>query len=124
MSEVQKVVPHPVTPKPQTTSEPTPTVSLKDLLIKQAPQSTLRPASVDLKIARPESVNALRDTITSALQKSQPTTPKLVQVTDTVEEVKTVVEVRKPTEPDQKTSPTQTSTAPLIPHEELNKIFE
>lgn len=124
VSEVQKVVPHPVTPKPQTTSEPTPTVSLKDLLIKQAPQSTLRPASVDLKIARPESVNALRDTITSALQKSQPTTPKLVQVTDTVEEVKTVVEVRKPTEPDQKTSPTQTSTAPLIPHEELNKIFE
>jgi CxxC-x17-CxxC domain-containing protein len=126
VSEVKKSFsPRPNQSEARYTNNPTtlstPTVSLQSLVQNQVPK--VEKTNTDTKIARPESMNSLKDAIASAIQKTtpivptpQPTQPEPVSVNPVVPITNQVIQPI--------TSNVVEDPKPSIPQEEFSKIFE
>jgi hypothetical protein len=118
---------------PKTLSNPT--VSLKSLVQKQT-GVTDTPSRGDTKIARPESMNSLKDAIASAIQKTTPpsttpaspsaptTPPQSTPVPPTIDPVPTVVAHTSHDEQPINHNPKATDAQSSVPQEEFSKLFE
>ncbi len=133
VSEVKKTFTpqKPYTQHPTTLSQPT--VSLKSLVQKQT--GVTDTVKTDTKIARPESMNSLKDAIASAIHKTTP--PKMPPVQPTpLPNIHDDTPTPIPADPIPVSTPPQSNPEPIIrntvekdaqpsiPQEEFSKIFE
>jgi CxxC-x17-CxxC domain-containing protein len=139
-SVVNEVRRSPVTSTTQSHSDTPVTkneISLKELLVRESLQRSTAPV-VDTKIARPESVNSLKESIASILQKQKVHADSYKEVTpNTVSQDRQQVSVHTAgyttdnrggesmnTGHSVNTSLNTSATQQAVPHTELHKIFE
>lgn len=113
LTEVKKIIPETLPMVEKKVSQPTQTVSLKELVQKDTllAQSTF--SSQDQKIAKPQSVSSLKDAIESALKNKVP-------------KQETIGESEIPSTPivTKDETPVVSNPEKTIPESEFNKIFE